>query len=726
MKRRNLFFFALALALLPGCRKEVPAPAPVPAYPMVEVTFDAAPPEVQTKVSHSLDPGNDAAHVLQWKKGDQISLMGYSGYGNPDQHTLYNFSSNRFTLQGETGSSKFSGYFPDFATIYDYAGTGTRRYVRLWGIHPAVTMTVLKENVPSSATKVFAPESAFSIPAVQDGSGWPYCVFFTNTPTNFYIDSQYMSPQCKNNPAFSLGNCVLRLKIKSGKDITRITLSKAGDGESYLVGDIVRVEARSTGTPALLLSDGDGLVNCPETTLTVENGGVLVNAGAEEYADVYLSVRALQASVPYYFTFTASDGTTCTKKLVPSSLYGPGVHSLGTMTLSSWLVSEPASVAIAGMGMGVSVGGFDNYEATSETIADRKDPETGLHYLDRSDPVTYETNGSKDRITQTTMNALKAAGFSTVRIPVTWWPHMGAPLSEDGVIDAVWLSHIQSVVDLARNAGMYVILNMHFDAGSAADRWLKADWDNYADISSRLKSMWRQIATHFKNYDGHLLFEGYNEITDASGKWFTPTDDSGYEAANALNQDFVDAVRASGGYNTVRNLICSTYTASDVAEAMQGFEMPSDILPGRIFVQIHSYRPIPFVTARTVGDNSRMEFYESDKAEIDGIFDTIQAGILDKGWPCILGEYGAFYKKSAEGNRNELGRAEHAYYYTTRALQKGIVPVYWYNPMDYRDRDDGRWTFPVMAQGLKDAWTDYQSGTVVYKKYDHDAAYPIL
>lgn len=356
------------------------------------------------------------------------------------------------------------------------------------------------------------------------------------------------------------------------------------------------------------------------------------------------------------------------------------------------------------MGMGVSVGGLESVTATTENLPERADG-NGMHILDRNDPVTYETNGSKDRITQTTMNALYAAGFHTVRIPITWYPHMDSP---SGTIDAVWLDHIKSVADLARNAGMYVIINLHHDAGSADSCWLKADWGNYNSISAKFKNVWQQIATYFRHYDHHLLFEGYNEIADEKGKWFTPDSPDGYKAANALNQDFVDVVRATGGNNLLRNLIVSTYTASDRAEAMQGFTMPDDLYTDHLIVQIHSYLPIPFVTAREVGDNSRMEFYESDKAEIDEMFDRLQTNILDRGWPCVLGEYGAFHKIDANGNRNEEGRGAHGYYYTIQALRKGVAPVYWYNPMNYRDRDEGRWTFPVLADSLKKAWQDYQ------------------
>lgn len=717
---RFLKFLPLVLAafpLLAACQKETAMPEAAPGCekPQVQVTLDVAPPETSsaTKIVHGTDPSDDTRHLIQWKSGDRFSLLGYVTTQGEHRHKLHNFSENRFTLTGETGSTQFSGYFPDFREIYPTTEPSARQIIYLWGIYPAATVSLLTEDVPATSTKTFKPETALGISSTQDGTGWPYCVFFSRTGQN---DSYYFNPNAGNGIKFSLGNCVLRLRVKSTKDIARMELTKGSGGYPYLVGDVTELTGNSA---SMYISRG-----CLTTTLTVEGDGNLVAGNQGTFKDIYLAVRALQSGVPYFFTFTAADGTICTRRLLPSAVYGNGVHNLGEMTLSAWVTPEAAATTAVNMGMGVNVGGLECVTATTETIPERADSE-GMHILDRSDPVTYETNGSKDRITTATMHALKAAGFQTVRIPVTWFNHMGAPLSDEGKIDHVWLQHIASVVDLARAEGMYVVVNLHHDSGSGDHCWLKADWTNYATVSSQLKSIWTQIATYFKNYDYHLLFEGYNEITDQTGQWFTPSATDGYKAANALNQDFVDAVRATGGNNVVRNLICSTYTASDQAEAMQRFVMPSDILPGHLMVQIHSYLPVPFVTARTVGDNSRMEFYESEKDEIDDMFNRIQTNILSKGWPCVIGEYGAFYKKSPAGNRNDLGRAEHAYYYTTRALQRGIVPLYWYNPMDYRDRDTGNWTFPIMAQGLMDAWTDYQAGTVVYKKYNHDAAYPI-
>ena len=651
-------------------------------------SFDLAAPAVE-------EEGGEV-HRLQWKTGEKLSLIAFkspSAAGLRSSDNVVNFSSSRFSSASSGETSTFSGNIPALP-----AGVQS-----LYAIYPASNLTVSSVSVKDGQTFHYEL-SGPTLQERQDGTGWKYC-YFTACDGKVNTDSR----KVEKAPSLTLANTLVKFGVLSGKPITKVTISKQEKTSPGLSGAITL----RTSSPTI--REG-----CPGNVIT------LIKSGEGTLpTDLLFACGSIPKGNTLELTFTAQDGSEVSRAFAVTAACLPGkLYSLGTIDLSEWTNSELASQTARNMGMGINLGGLDSVTAAEESLPDRADA-SGMHILDRSRPETYETNGSKNRITSETIAALKAAGFSSVRIPVTWFNHIGAPLSNDGEIDRVWLEHIKGVVDLALDAGMYAVVNVHHDTGSADHAWLRASWSRYAQISERFKSIWTQIAAFFQDYDHHLLFEGYNEIADDGGHWFVPGSTDGFKAANALNQDFVNAVRALGGNNAVRNLIVSTYTASDYADAIAGFEMPEDLNPGHLLVQIHSYRPIPFVTARTVGDNSRLEFYESEKPEIDDMFARVKAGILDKGWPCVLGEYGAFSKKDQAGNRNELGRAEHAYYYTTRALQLGIVPMYWYNPMDYRDRDKGRWTFPVMAQGLIDAWKDYCNNQVVYKKYDHDAVYPI-
>ena len=363
--------------------------------------------------------------------------------------------------------------------------------------------------------------------------------------------------------------------------------------------------------------------------------------------------------------------------------------------------SEPASSAVKSMGVGVNL--CSSFEVLwDETASSAK----------RDDPSTYETQGGNGITTQATIEAFAAAGFKCVRIPITWWPHMDNVY--DATIDKVWLDRIAEVVNYALDAGLYCIINMHHDAHSPSGQrgeWLYADSANYGNITKGFQNVWTQIATYFKDYDYKLLFEGYNEITDASGAWFAPKDAGGFETANRLNQDFVNAVRRTGGRNGTRNLVVSTYSCGDMEASLSGFVMPSDVKDGHLIVQIHCYRPAPFVT---VNPSTAVAAYNhlTDITEIKEAMARVKRMIVDRGWPCVMGEYGAspFYFDSSYKRipRPVADRAQHALDATTEALKVGIAPIYWYTPMEGGHRTTGKWTYPEIKDALIQALNENQ------------------
>lgn len=319
------------------------------------------------------------------------------------------------------------------------------------------------------------------------------------------------------------------------------------------------------------------------------------------------------------------------------------------------------------------------------------------HYKkgDRNRPETFETQTGRPVTTPAIINAFAEAGFGVVRVPVTWYNHMDP---ETFKVDEVWMNRVEEVVNYVLDAGMYCILDTHHDAGSKDTRWLIADMQKYPQVQKKFIALWKQIATRFKNYPYTLLFEGYNEILDAKKSWGVPRVEGAYQAANLLNQDFVNTVRATGGRNKTRNLIVSTYATSVRPQALKSFVLPSDKTADHLLVQVHCYRPKQF-TERDInlakqGEESRSDFRESDKPEIDEIFSNLKTGLIDKGYPVVLGEFGAWNKN------NEDDRARHAEYFVKKCHELGILPIYWYNPMYRYDRKTCTWTFPKLRDAL--------------------------
>lgn len=314
MKKYNSIFAALCLVVFAiACAKDGLNSATIPMVPVSVTIEDSEIP--QTKVSHTWD-GTESKHKIAWASGDQFSMYGYltnSGVEGHNQYEVFNFSDYRFTLRSGYKST-FDGYMPDFMGTF-----GSGKTINHYAVHPAASFDVEHGNgaVFNATPK---PSGSLSIPTTQDGTGWSSCIYLSRTA------STGTSSNSINSLKFSLGNCLLRLKVKANKNITQITIAKGSGGIGYLVGPITKLQGNAE---SIWISSG-----CLTTTLTVENGGNLVTADSGEFADLYFAVRKLQKDVPYTFTFTASDNSTLSNTLTPKADYDKGVFSLGEKTLS--------------------------------------------------------------------------------------------------------------------------------------------------------------------------------------------------------------------------------------------------------------------------------------------------------------------------------------------------------------------------------------------------------
>ena len=142
----------------------------------------------------------------------------------------------------------------------------------------------------------------------------------------------------------------------------------------------------------------------------------------------------------------------------------------------------------------------------------------------------YETAWGQPVTKPELFKLFKDAGFNAIRVPVTWYPHMEAKFDNgllwDPVKDPIgtkiqsdWMKRVHEIVDYVIAQDMYCILNIHHDTGAASVCWLVADEKDYAVQKDRFETIWTQIAEEFKNYDGRLLFEGYNEMLDPYDSW---------------------------------------------------------------------------------------------------------------------------------------------------------------------------------------------------------------
>lgn len=302
-----------------------------------------------------------------------------------------------------------------------------------------------------------------------------------------------------------------------------------------------------------------------------------------------------------------------------------------------------------------------------------------------------ETAWGNPKTTKEMIDAVKKAGFNTVRVPVSWGTNH---MDSSNRIDAAWMARVKEVVDYGINNGMYVILNSHHEGG-----WLIPDEKNKESSEKRLKDLWKQISETFKNYDEYLIFEGMNEprVEGSPREWSGGTPEE-HEILNGLNQAFVDTVRASGGNNKTRYLMVTPYAASGEYSAMSALKIPDDKY---IIVSIHSYSPYNMA----LNTNSKVSALdESGIREIDRLMGNIQRAFLDKGVPVIIGEFGYINKD------NETARAEAVRYYLGEAEKKGIPCIWWDNGsveikpgsegFGILDRKTLKWQYPEILKAL--------------------------
>ena len=72
----------------------------------------------------------------------------------------------------------------------------------------------------------------------------------------------------------------------------------------------------------------------------------------------------------------------------------------------------------------------------------------------------WETGWGHPRITREYVQGLAALGFKTLRLPVAWDTY-----ARDGRIQADKMARVAAVVDFILDAGMFCVVNIHWDGG---------------------------------------------------------------------------------------------------------------------------------------------------------------------------------------------------------------------------------------------------------------------
>ena len=308
----------------------------------------------------------------------------------------------------------------------------------------------------------------------------------------------------------------------------------------------------------------------------------------------------------------------------------------------------------------------------------------GNHFDAHNNGVSGETLWGNPKATQATFNKVKAAGFTTVRIPVTWMGHIGP--APDYKIEEAWLDRVAEVVGYAENAGLIAIVNMHHDGGDSK-YWLNikgaaVNPEVHQQVLDQVTAMWGQIADKFKDKGEFLIFEAFNEIHDGGWGWGTNRNDGGkqYRCLNEWNQAFVNAVRASGRENADRILGIPAY-CTNVDISLESFVMPEDSANDRLMMSVHCYDPHDFTLAAKINewghtaDPSR-KVAGDNEADLKKVFEKIYVNYISKGIPVYMGEFGCVNRATA---REQAFQQYYLKYYAKLAKTYGVPAMIWDN-----------------------------------------------
>lgn len=318
--------------------------------------------------------------------------------------------------------------------------------------------------------------------------------------------------------------------------------------------------------------------------------------------------------------------------------------------------------------------------STATQLADRIT--VGWNIGNTLEAIGGETNWGNPLVTNELIQAVKAGGFDSIRIPAAWDQYAN---QETAAIDINWLNRVKQVVQYSIDNDMVVVLNIHWDGG-----WLERNVEpsEQVAVNAKQKAYWEQIATHLRDFDERLIFASANEPhveTEAQ-----------MAVLNVYHQTFVDTVRATGGKNAYRVLVLQGPKTDIETTSLLWTQMPQDSAVDKLMAELHFYTPYNF-TLMNVDESWGNQFYYwgegnhsttdtgrnptwGEEATIDSLLAITKQQFVDQGIPVIIGEYGAQRRDNLTGEELALHLQSRNYYLkyvTQKCVELGFKPFYW-------------------------------------------------
>ncbi len=503
---------------------------------------------------------------------------------------------------------------------------------------------------------------------------------FSANAQDYSVDLSLMKPWdnsvTKINPKT---NSITFMKAKSGVSIDFVEAGGAFNASNYNSLELTNKAAVFGFTLIVDYSDGT------QTKAYIEDGSTLFSLPLNEKSKSGINKVSIQAGEVsgavklYSLTFKTEEAT--------SFIYSQDepVLDLGKPIAINKSIS--AIDFVNGLKVGINIGNtFDAINGWGTPVG-----------------CSSETCWGNPKITKAQIDGYKKAGYTVIRLPVTWANHI---IDDKYTIDPLWMARVKTVVNWAIEDGFFVILNEHHsvrDKMAVPLRYSEGYRTSVGDEEESkqfLSAVWRQISAAFNNsYDEHLIFETMNEPRNtAHSHTWNPNYTSksckechdDFLICNAYNQLILDEIRASGGNNANR-FVMIPGLCTDAGAIMNAlFEMPKDSAHDKLIATVHNY------IMGAGPEYAEAMFTRAHEINLDGYFSKLNNHFVSKGIPVIMGETGAV--KSID----ESQRIAWVSYCVSHAKQYGILTVLWEDGGNYKsfDRATGECIDPKFVEAM--------------------------
>ncbi|CAG8948641.1 hypothetical protein HYFRA_00001760 [Hymenoscyphus fraxineus] len=316
------------------------------------------------------------------------------------------------------------------------------------------------------------------------------------------------------------------------------------------------------------------------------------------------------------------------------------------------------------------------------------------------DAVPDEGSWNNAPATPALLSQIKARGFKSIRIPVTWAYHFDTA-SPSWTVNPTFMTRVETVVDQALAAGFNVVLNVHHDSWVWADQTVAGA--NTTMILEKFTSLWSQIGTKFACKSSSLIFEAINEPTGST--------QAHGDLLNKMNANFLDVINKAGGFNPQR-VVSLSGLGQDILKTTQFFKRPTTYPNQPWAIQFHYYSPYDFIFSawgKTIWGS------DADKATLEADFDMLHGNF--SGVPAFIGEWDA-----SVSSTEVAARWKYNDFFIKTTNKYGYSAIIWDNGDDQYNRTAAFWKDPVgidvlfnaaagKANALADSTTDINAAS---------------